>query len=110
MITLTKADLVEMLHNKVGLNKREAKNFVEYFFESISQTLETNNQVKLSKFGNFSTRFKRARPGRNPKTGEIVEIGERTVVRFHAGLKLKALIEQYKGENGEKQMEDGTFS
>lgn len=109
MITLTKAHLAEMLFNKVGLNKREAKDFVEYFFEIIRQALERGDEVKLSKFGNFITRFKRPRPGRNPKTGEAVEITARTVVTFHAGQKLKARVERHNDENGKNQAE-GTAS
>lgn len=108
MTTLTKADLAEMLFNKVGLNKREAKDFVEHFFEIIRQALETGDEVRLSKFGNFMTRFKHPRPGRNPKTGEPVEITARTVVTFHAGQKLKARVEQYNGENGQEQAEGTT--
>lgn len=103
MTTLTKADLAERLFTKVGLNKKEAKDFIEHFFEIMCHVLETGDEIKLSKFGNFITRFKGARPGRNPKTGDPVEITARTVVTFHAGQKLKARVEQYNGEDREEE-------
>jgi len=84
------------------LNKREAKEVVELFFEEISRSLEDNVQVKLSGFGNFELKEKKERPGRNPKTGEDVPISARRVVTFHAGQKLKARVEVYSGEENEK--------
>lgn len=91
--TLTKAELAEMLFNQVGLNKREAKDMVETFFDEIRGALERGESVKLSGFGNFQLRDKPQRPGRNPKTGEEIPISARRVVTFHASQKLKALIE-----------------
>ena len=102
MGALTKADLAEQLFDQLGLNKREAKEVVELFFEEISRSLENNVQVKLSGFGNFELKEKRERPGRNPKTGEDVPISARRVVTFHAGQKLKARVEVYAGEANEK--------
>ena len=93
-MTLTKAELADMLFEKVGLNKREAKDMVEAFFEEIRVALETGESVKLSGFGNFQLRDKPQRPGRNPKTGEEIPITARRVVTFHASQKLKALVEQ----------------
>jgi integration host factor subunit alpha len=92
--TLTKAELAEMLFERVGLNKREAKDMVETFFEEIRDALERGESVKLSGFGNFQLRDKPQRPGRNPKTGEEIPISARRVVTFHASQKLKALIER----------------
>ena len=69
-MALTKADLAETLFEELGLNKREAKEFVELFFEEVRRSLEAGDPVKLSGFGNFELRDKRERPGRNPKTGE----------------------------------------
>jgi len=66
-MSLTKADMAEMLFDELGLNKREAKEIVELFFEEVKVALETGHQVKLSGFGNFLTRSKAERPGRNPK-------------------------------------------
>ena len=93
-MTLTKAELVDSLFEKVGLNKKEAKNLVESFFEEISTQLEGNGSVKLSGFGNFQLRDKPPRPGRNPKTGEDVSITARRVVTFHPSQKLKELVEK----------------
>ena len=102
MGALTTADLAEQLCDQLGLNKREAKEVVELFFEEISRSLEDNVQVKLSGFGNFELKEKKERPGRNPKTGEDVRISARRVVTFHAGQKLKARVEVYSGEENEK--------
>jgi len=79
------------------LNKREAKEIVEMFFEEIRASLESNEQVKLSGFGNFELRDKGERPGRNPKTGEEIPISPRRVVTFKPGQKLKARVEKYAG-------------
>ena len=92
--TLTKAELAEFLFAQVGLNKREAKEMVEAFFEEIRMGLESGDVVKLSGFGNFSVRDKASRPGRNPKTGEVVPISARRVVSFHASQKLKEQVEK----------------
>jgi integration host factor subunit alpha len=92
--TLTKAELAEMLFERVGLNKREAKDMVETFFDEIRGALERGESVKLSGFGNFQLRDKPQRPGRNPKTGEEIPISARRVVTFHASQKLKTLIER----------------
>jgi integration host factor subunit alpha len=97
MSALTKADLAEMLFDELGLNKREAKELVESFFEEIRQALENNEQVKLSGFGNFDLRDKKTRPGRNPKTGEEIPISARRVVTFKPGQKLKARVENHAG-------------
>ena len=97
MSALTKADMAEMLFEELGLNKREAKESVESFFEEIRQALENNEQVKLSGFGNFDLRDKSTRPGRNPKTGEEIPITARRVVTFKPGQKLKARVESYAG-------------
>lgn len=93
MATLTKADLAELLFEKVGLNKREAKDVVESFFDEIRLSLEKGDIVKLSGFGNFQCREKPQRPGRNPKTGEEMPISARRVVTFHASQKLKSQVE-----------------
>lgn len=97
--TLTKADLAELLFEQVGLNKREAKDMVEGFFEEIRQALERGESVKLSGFGNFQLRDKPQRPGRNPKTGEEIPISARRVVTFHASQKLKVAVEQLSNAN-----------
>jgi integration host factor subunit alpha len=91
--TLAKAELAEMLFEQVGLNKREAKDMVETFFDEIRNALERGELVKLSGFGNFQLRDKPQRPGRNPKTGEEIPITARRVVTFHASQKLKSMVE-----------------
>ena len=96
-MTVTKDSLVEMVHNEIGLNKREAKELIESFFEQIKQCLEDGHDIKLSGFGNFTLRDKSPRPGRNPKTGEEVTISSRRVVTFKSGLKLKSKLEGYDG-------------
>ena len=98
-MTITKNSLVEVIHDEVGLNKREAKEFIEEFFEMIKNTLEEGNDIKFSGFGNFILRDKVARPGRNPKTGENVTISERRVVTFKSGLKFKNKLEAYDGKS-----------
>jgi|SRR5690625_304850 len=91
--TLTKAELTDQLFQKVGLNKREAKDLVDAFFEEIRDALATGDEVKLSGFGNFQVRNKPPRPGRNPKTGEVIPIAARRVVTFHASQKLRDAVE-----------------
>src|SRR4026208_1423730 len=103
VMTLTKAELADLLFEKVGLNKREAKDMVEAFFEEIRGALERGESVKLSGFGNFQLRDKPQRPGRNPKTGEEIPISARRVVTFHASQKLKAMVE--KARHGAKPQE-----
>ena len=94
-MSLTKADIADRLFNEVGLNKREAKEFVDAYFEIIREALERGENVKLSGFGNFQLREKNQRPGRNPKTGEEIPISARRVVTFRPGQKLRARVEAY---------------
>lgn len=96
-MALTKADMAENLFEELGLNKREAKELVEFFFEEVREALENGQQVKLSGFGNFVLRDKNRRPGRNPKTGEEIPISARRVVTFRPGQKLKQRVEEYAG-------------
>lgn len=102
-MALTKADLADYLFETIGLNKREAKELVDIFFEEIRASLEKGEAVKLSGFGNFNLRDKGERPGRNPKTGEEIPITSRRVVTFRAGHKLKSRVEKnVKPENKRK--------
>jgi len=91
--TLTKAGLTDMLFDRVGLNKREAKELVDAFYAEISASLERGQEVRISGFGNFTIRDKPPRPGRNPKTGEEIPISARRVVTFQASQKLKSAVE-----------------
>jgi len=96
-MALTKADMAESLFNELGLNKREARELVDMFFEDMRTSLSSGEQVKLSGFGNFDLRDKNQRPGRNPKTGEEIPITARRVVTFRPGQKLKSRVEAYAG-------------
>ena len=97
MNAVTKAEIADHLSEKLGImNKREAKDFVDVFFEKIRAALEDGEQVKLSGFGNFDLRDKKPRPGRNPKTGKEVTVTARRVVTFKSGQKLKSKVESYK--------------
>jgi integration host factor subunit alpha len=96
-MALTKAEMAEALFQDMGLNKREARELVEMFFEELRAALANGEQVKLSGFGNFDLRDKNRRPGRNPKTGEEIPITARRVVTFRPGQKLKTRVEAYAG-------------
>ena len=98
-MTLTKSDIVENLNNEIGLNKREAKELVDMLFNDIKNLLSEGHEVKLSGFGNFQLRDKSARPGRNPRTGEDVEISARRVVTFKPGQKLKDSVKTLTNES-----------
>lgn len=90
---LTKAQLATMLYEQIGLNKRESKDMVDAFFDLVVDSLNKGEDVKISGFGNFQIRTKAARPGRNPRTGELIPIEARRVTTFHASHKLKAQIQ-----------------
>jgi len=91
--TLTKADLADLLFDRLGLNKRESKDMVEAFFDIMQAALISGRDVKMSGFGNFNIRRKAPRPGRNPRTGEAIPIKARNVVTFHASHKLKGAVQ-----------------
>ncbi len=92
---LTRAAMAESLFNELGLNKREARELVDLYFEELIATLAAGEQVRLSGFGNFDLRDKIERPGRNPKTGKEIPITARRVVTFRPGQKLKDRVEAY---------------
>lgn len=96
MATMTKVDITDYLLSKYDVPKNEVKNIVEDFFEEIRLALESGQDVKLSGFGNFELRDKAARPGRNPKTGDVVPVSARRVVSFKPGQKLRARVENSK--------------
>ena len=95
---LTKAQLAEMLFEQIGLNKRESKDMVDAFFDLVADSLVQGQDVKISGFGNFQIRTKAPRPGRNPRTGELIPIEARRVVTFHASHKLKEMIQGHGSE------------
>ena len=90
---LTKASLTELLFERIGFNKREAKEMVDAFFDILCQSLIAGDNIKLTGFGNFQLRAKAPRPGRNPRTGETVPIAARRVVTFHPSPKLKERLQ-----------------
>ena len=96
MATITKIDITENLIEKYQLPKNEAKKVVENFFEEVRISLESGHDVKLSGFGNFELRNKASRPGRNPKTGDVVAVSARRVVTFKPGQKLRSRVEKTK--------------
>ena len=96
MATITKIDIIEYLSDKYQLSKHDTKNVVENFLEEIRSSLESGHHVKLSGFGNFELRDKSSRPGRNPKTGDVVPVSARRVVTFKPGQKLRARVEKTK--------------
>jgi integration host factor subunit alpha len=96
-MALTKAEIVDHLSREIGINKREAKEIVELFFQTVSESLTKGHQVKLSGFGNFTLHDKNERPGRNPKTGEEIPVSARRVVTFRSGQKLRARVGKYEG-------------
>jgi integration host factor subunit alpha len=91
--TLTRADLCETVHNEVGLTRQDCAGLVERTLELVVEALEAGETVKLSGFGVFQVRAKRARMGRNPKTGEPAEIEPRRVIGFHASQVMKTRVD-----------------
>ena len=88
-MTMTKADIVERIYDKVGFSKKEATEVVEAIFELLKRRLERGEKVKVSGFGNFVVNEKRPRKGRNPQTGEEIVITGRKVLSFKASQVLK---------------------
>jgi integration host factor subunit alpha len=95
---MTKADLVEAVHTKVGFSKKESADIVEMVFDTMKETLEHGEKIKISGFGNFEVRDKRARVGRNPQTGEVIEISARRVLTFKPSQVLKASLNSGAGD------------
>ena len=93
-MTITKAELTTLLNERDGLNRVESKEIVQAFFDELVIALESGDSVKLSGFGNFTLRDKPSRPGRNPKTGEVIPVTARRVVTFHASTKLRKAVEE----------------
>ena len=96
--TITKLDLVNHLHQFLGLSKTDSKELIESFFKEIKNSLINNEEVKLSGFGNFKLIDKKSRLGRNPKTGEPATISARRVVAFRAGQKLRMKVSLHSSE------------
>ncbi len=103
---MTKADIIESVYEKVGFSKKESAELVELVFDTLKETLERGDKVKISGFGNFQPRFKRARPGRNPQSGQPIEITARRVVKFVPSQVLKADLNDGFIDPHEKSAED----
>ncbi|MBX5482188.1 MAG: integration host factor subunit alpha [Myxococcaceae bacterium] len=89
---MTKADIIEGVYEKVGFSKKESAEIVELVFDTVKETLERGDKIKISGFGNFQVRFKKARVGRNPQTGKEIEISARRVLTFRPSQVLKAAL------------------
>jgi len=101
--TVTKADIVEKVYQKIGLSKKEASELVEMVFDQLKNTLQKGEKVKISGFGNFLVRAKNERIGRNPQTGEQIKISARRVLTFRPSQVLKAILN---GEDASKVVEN----
>ncbi len=95
---MTKADIIESVYEKVGFSKKEAAEIVEMVFDTIKETLERGEKIKISGFGNFIVRDKKARVGRNPQTGKEIEISARRVLTFRPSQVLKNALNGIIGE------------
>ncbi len=91
---MTKADIIEQIYEKVGFSKKESAEIVELVFDTMKETLERGEKIKISGFGNFVVRQKRPRIGRNPQTGEEIEISARRVLTFRPSQVLKSALNQ----------------
>ena len=89
---MTKADIIEGVYEKVGFSKKESAEIVELVFDTVKETLERGDKIKISGFGNFQVRHKNARVGRNPQTGEEIKISERRVLTFRPSQVLKTAL------------------
>ncbi len=96
--------MVESLFNELRLSKTDGRELVDLLIEELMASLAVGEQVKLSGFGNFDLRDKKARPGRNPKTGETIPIPARRVVTFRAGNTLKARVKAYAGPGNNDEL------
>ena len=90
--TVTKADIVENVSQKIGFSKKEASELVELVFDTLKTVLQDGEKVKISGFGNFVVRGKNERIGRNPQTGEQIKISARRVLTFRPSQVLKAML------------------
>src|SRR4051812_43545675 len=89
---MTKADIIEGVYEKVGFSKKESAEIVELVFDTVKETLERGDKIKISGFGNFQVRQKKARVGRNPQTGKEIEISARRVLTFRPSQVLKSAL------------------
>lgn len=91
---MTKADIIQDVYNKLGFSKRDSARIVESVFDIMKETLARGEKIKISGFGNFVVNDKRTRKGRNPQTGETIEISSRRVLTFKASQVLRNSLNQ----------------
>ncbi len=91
---MTKADIIQDVYNKLGFSKRDSARIVESVFDIMKETLARGEKIKISGFGNFVVNDKRARKGRNPQTGDTIEISKRRVLTFKASQVLRNSLNQ----------------
>ena len=91
-INLTKKDLVNVVYMQIGFSKQVSENLIDDFFSTISDNLNKEKKLKISKFGTFSIRQKKTRIGRNPKTKEKKEISSRNVILFKPSKEFKEIV------------------
>ena len=101
---MTKADLVEAIHTRIGFSKKESADIVELVFDTMKSTLEQGEKIKISGFGNFELRDKKSRVGRNPQTGEVIEISARRVLTFKPSQVLKNALNEGVGDGSTDPM------
>lgn len=110
---MTKADIIEGVYEKVGFSKKESAEIVELVFDTVKETLERGDKIKISGFGNFQVRHKKARVGRNPQTGKEIEISARRVLTFRPSQVLKSALNggdssAYVDEHGADEFDDAS--
>jgi integration host factor subunit alpha len=103
---VTKAELIEAVYSKVGISKKESADLVEMIFDTMKDTLSKGEKIKISGFGNFVVREKRSRMGRNPQTGESMEISARRVLTFRPSQVLKNDLNGGEGPVDEEDDDD----
>lgn len=96
---MTKADIIEAVYEQIGFSKKEAAEVVELVFDTMKDTLADGSKIKISGFGNFVVRAKRARVGRNPQTGDVITISERRVLTFKPSQVLKDALNEGRSES-----------
>jgi integration host factor subunit alpha len=99
---MTKADIIEGVYEKVGFSKKESAEIVELVFDMVKETLERGDKIKVSGFGNFLVRHKKTRMGRNPQSGQPIEIPARRVLTFRPSQVLKSALNGGETDPGDK--------
>jgi integration host factor subunit alpha len=107
---MTKADIIEGVYEKVGFSKKESAEIVELVFDTVKETLERGDKIKISGFGNFQVRHKKTRMGRNPQSGQPIQIPARRVLTFRPSQVLKSALNGGQLPDDDKDDESGDDS